>query len=70
MCYCLRGPSEKQRPTKQQRWPSEGAEATIHVAETQDPPSQDPGDHNVQPLRHDSAPKHCEKAQSAISPRE
>ena len=47
--------------TKQRtRWPSEGAEATIHAAETQDPPSQDPGDHKVQPLRHDSAPKHYE----------
>ena len=40
MCYYLRGPSEKQRPTTQKRWPSEGAEATIHVAETQDPPSE------------------------------
>ena len=35
-------------------------EATKHIAETQDPPSQDPGDHNVQPLRHNFSPMHYE----------
>ena len=35
-------------------------EATKHIAETQDPSSQDPGDHNVQPFKHNFSPVRCE----------
>ena len=33
-------------------WPGEGAKTTLPVAETQGPPSQDPGDHNETPTGH------------------
>ena len=59
LCAIIRAGHHQRQEKSNTRWPSEGAEATIHVAETQDPPSQDPGDHNVQPWRHDLAPRPC-----------
>ena len=38
--------NKRTKPNNQTRWPPEVREATKHLAETQDPPSQDPGDHN------------------------
>ena len=64
MCCKLRRPSGKQKPNNHKRWPRVGAEATTHVAKNQDPPSQDPGDHNV--TGHDRAPD-SEKAGAARS---
>ena len=39
---------------------NEGEKSNKHIAETQDPPSQDPGDHNVQPFWHNFSPIHYE----------
>ena len=62
-------PAQAIRETKanHKRWPRVGAEATKHVAETQDPPSQDPGDHNVKPKGHDRAPDSAKKHQVQVA---